>query len=93
MSLNTKVINMSIVNLLILNNFSLCFMGLRPIFREIAILESMVQNSTVSFPWINTQLWSYDDVVNMFLVCIELKKHLRTLPEHSGQTPKFLWLI
>ena len=53
MSLNTKVTNMSIVNLLILNNFSLCFMGLRPIFHEIAILESMVQNSTVSFPWIN----------------------------------------
>ena len=65
MSLNTKVINMSIVNLLILNNFSLCFMGLRPIFREIAILESMVQNSTVSFPWINHANSTLDEFRNL----------------------------
>ena len=38
----------------------------------------------------NTQFWSYDNVVNMFLVCFELKKHLRTLSEHSEENPKFL---
>ena len=34
MSLNTKVIYETLVNLLILNKFSLCYMGLRPIFRK-----------------------------------------------------------
>ena len=38
----------------------------------------------------NTQFWSYDNVVNMFLVCFELKKHLRTLSERSEQIPRFL---
>ena len=58
MSLNTKVTNMSIVNLLILNNFSLCFMGLRAIFNEIAILESMPDFRTSSFQWINVVLFN-----------------------------------
>ena len=37
----------------------------------------------------NTQFWSYDNVVNMFLVCFESKKHLRTLSEHSEEKPTF----
>ena len=38
----------------------------------------------------NTQFWSYDNVVNMFLDCVQLKKHLRTLSEHSEENLKFL---
>ena len=38
----------------------------------------------------NAQFWSYDNVVNMFLVQFELKKHLRTLSEHSEQIHRFL---
>ena len=38
----------------------------------------------------NAQFWSYDNVVNMFLVHFELEKHLRTLSEHSEQIPRFL---
>ena len=38
----------------------------------------------------NAQFWSYDNVVNMFLVRFELKKHLRTLSEHSKHFPRFL---
>ena len=38
----------------------------------------------------NAQFWSYDNVVNMFLVRFELEKHLRTLSEHSEHFPRFL---
>ena len=49
------MINETGVKSIILDKLSLYYMGLRPIFNEIAILESMVQNSTVSFPWINNE--------------------------------------
>ena len=35
------------------------------------------------------QFWSYENVVNMFLVRFELEKHLRTLSEHFEQNPRF----
>ena len=50
-----KIPNETRVKSVILDKLSLYYMGLRPIFNEIAILESMVQNSTVSFPWINIE--------------------------------------
>ena len=50
-----KIIYKTQVKLVILDKLSLYYMGLRPIFNEIAILESMVQNSTVSFQWINNE--------------------------------------
>ena len=38
----------------------------------------------------NAQFWSYDNVVNMFLVCFELKKHLGTISELSEENFKLL---
>ena len=38
----------------------------------------------------NTQFWSYDNVVNMFLVCFELKKYLGTISELSEENFKLL---
>ena len=38
----------------------------------------------------NTQFLLYDNVVNIFLFCFELKKHLRTLSEHSEKILRFL---
>ena len=38
----------------------------------------------------NAQFWSYEQVTNMFWVCFELKKHLRTFSEHSEQNLRFL---
>ena len=61
------MINETGVKSVILDKLSLYYMGLRPIFNEIAILESMVQNSTVSFQWINIHSslvdnWRYADI-------------------------------
>ena len=39
----------------------------------------------------NAQFWSYDDVVNIFLVRYEFKKRIRTLSEHSEEKPRFLF--
>ena len=36
------------------------------------------------------QFWSYDNVVYIFLVCFEFKKHLITLSGPSEQNPRFL---
>ena len=35
------------------------------------------------------QFWSYDDVLNMFPVRFELKKHLRIISEHSERAKQF----
>ena len=35
------------------------------------------------------QFWSYDDVVDMFPVRFELKKHLRIISEHSEHAKQF----
>ena len=35
------------------------------------------------------QFWSYDDVVNMFLVRFELKKRLRIISEHAEHKKQF----
>ena len=37
--------------------------------------------------------WSFDDVVNMFPVRFELKKHLRIISEHSEHAKQFLAVL
>ena len=39
------------------------------------------------------QFWSCDDVLNMFPVRFELKKHLRIISEHSEHAKQFLAVL
>ena len=63
-----KIIYETRVKSIILDKLSLYYMGLRPIFNEIAILESMPDFRIISFQWINFVYLGADVVTNGYFL-------------------------